>query len=54
MLFVFSKVLAIDEDAEEVAFSMHLPKGKYDVEAILKDKEGRIHPAYFVYLEKVN
>ena len=50
----FSKVLAIDEEAEEVEFSMHLHPGKYDMEAILKDKEGSIHPAYFVYLEKVN
>jgi arylsulfatase A-like enzyme len=49
----FSEVSAIEEDAEEVTFSMHLPEGKFDMEAILKDKEGRIHPAYFVYLEKV-
>jgi hypothetical protein len=50
----FSKVSAIEEDAEEVTFSMYLPQGKYDMEAILTDKEGVIHPAYFAYIEKVN
>jgi hypothetical protein len=33
---------------------LHLPLGKFDMEAILKDREGRGHPAYFVYIEKVN
>ena len=50
----FSKELAIEEEAEEVEFYMYLPEGKYDMEAILKDREGGVHPAYFVYLEKVN
>ena len=50
----FSLSSAIEENAEELEFSMHLPKGKYDMEAILKDREGRLHPAYFVYIEKVN
>jgi arylsulfatase A-like enzyme len=44
----------IEEDAEEVTFSMHLSAGKYDMEAVLKDQQGGIHPAYFVYIEKAN
>ena len=50
----FRKESVFEEDAEEVDFSMHLSKGKYDMEAILKDKVGRKYPAYFVYIEKVN
>jgi arylsulfatase A-like enzyme len=43
----------IETAAEEVTFSMHLPAGKYDMEAILKDQQGGIHPAYFVYIERI-
>jgi hypothetical protein len=43
----------IETDAGEVTFSMHLPAGKYDMEAILKDQHGGIHPAYFVYIERI-
>lgn len=50
----FNEAIMLDEDSHEQTFSMHLPEGKYDMEAILKDKEGRNHPAYFVYIEKVN
>ena len=49
-----SQSSGIAETDEEVSFSLFLSAGKYDMEAILKDKEGRIYPAYFVYIEKIN
>jgi len=50
----FSLTSAIKEDAEELEFSVYLTEGEYDMEAVLKDRQGGIHPAYFVYIEKVN
>lgn len=49
-----SKKSAIGEKTEEVKFSMYLPEGKYDMEAVLQDRDGGMHPAYFVYIEKTN
>jgi len=48
-----SQSAGIETAAEEVTFSMHLQAGKYDMEAILKDQHGGIHPAYFVYIERI-
>jgi arylsulfatase A-like enzyme len=50
----FIQTEAIEALAEELSFAMHLKKGKYDMGAILKDQAGLLHPAYFVYIEKVN
>jgi arylsulfatase A-like enzyme len=38
---------------EEVTFKGKIPAGKYDMEAQLIDKEGRVHPAYYIYIEKL-
>lgn len=43
----------IEEGQAEVTFSGNVPAGKYDMEAQLIDKEGRVHPAYYVYIEKL-
>jgi hypothetical protein len=32
---------------------MKLPAGKFDMEARLLDREGRVCPSYFVYIEKL-
>jgi len=48
-----SQSSGIKVDAVEAVFSLHLPSGKYDMEATLKDRQGRMHPAYFVYIEKL-
>ena len=39
---------------EEVTFTGKVPAGKYDMEAQLIDKDGRVYPAYYIYIEKVN
>jgi len=49
----FSKRQKIEEGVEEVSFEMSLPGGKFDMEAQLIDKQGRIYPSYFVYIEKL-
>jgi hypothetical protein len=48
----FSKTVAIEEGADEVRFEMKLTAGKYNMEARLLDAEKKVHPAYFVYIEK--
>lgn len=43
----------IAADTEEVTFKCRIPKGKFDFQAELLDKAGHIHPAYYVYIEKL-
>lgn len=43
----------IEEGQAEVTFTGNVPAGKYDMEAQLIDKEGMVHPAYYVYIEKL-
>lgn len=38
---------------EEVTFSGNIPAGKYDMEAQLIDQDGRVYPAYYIYIEKL-
>ncbi|WP_158973983.1 arylsulfatase [Cellulophaga sp. L1A9] len=45
--------LKIEPGQVEVTFKGKIPAGKYDMEAQLIDKEGRVHPAYYVYIEKL-
>ena len=47
------KELKIEPKQEEVTFIEKIPAGKYDMEAQLVDKDGRVHPAYYVYIEKL-
>lgn len=49
-----SKTLEIKAGQDEVTFTGNIPAGKYDMEAQLIDELGRIHPAYYVYVEKIN
>ncbi|MGJ8762322.1 MAG: arylsulfatase [Polaribacter sp.] len=37
----------------EVKFTGNIPAGKYDMEAQLIDKDGKVYPAYYVYIEKI-
>ncbi|WPJ96233.1 arylsulfatase [Coraliomargarita algicola] len=43
----------IAQDQAEVTFKATIPAGRYDMEAQLIDSEKRIHPAYYVYIEKL-
>ncbi len=43
----------IEAGQSEVNFIATIPAGKYDMEAQLIDKDGRVHPAYYVYIEKL-
>ena len=38
---------------EEITFAIKMSEGKYDLEAWLIDTQGRIHPAYYLYIEKI-
>lgn len=49
----FIKTDKIKEGQEEVVFNMKLPEGKFDMEARLIDAEGRVYPAYYLYIEKL-
>lgn len=48
-----TKKVDIKEGQEEVTFKLNIPAGKYDMEAQLIDEMNRIHPAYYVYIEKL-
>ncbi|GAA3650070.1 arylsulfatase [Flavivirga jejuensis] len=48
-----SKTFKIKEGQDEVTFKGNIPAGKYDMEAQLIDELDRVHPAYYVYIEKV-
>lgn len=54
-LFVanLDKSLKIEKGQQEVTFKGKIPAGKYDMEAQLIDKSNRVHPAYYVYIEKL-
>ena len=43
----------IESGQKEVSFTTKVSAGKYDMEAQLIDKDGRVHPAYYVYIEKL-
>jgi len=48
----FSDTAEIVEGQKEVSFTAKISAGKFDMEAQLIDKDGRVHPAYYVYVEK--
>lgn len=43
----------IEAGQKEVQFTRYISAGKYDMEARLIDKDNRIYPAYYVYIEKL-
>lgn len=47
------KSSAVEPGQKEVSFNTKIPAGKYDMEAQLIDKDGRVYPAYYVYIEKL-
>jgi len=47
------KTINIEEGQAEVTFTGKISAGKYDMEAQLIDKDKRVHPAYYVYIEKL-
>ncbi|MGQ1788079.1 arylsulfatase [Saccharicrinis sp. GN24d3] len=48
-----NKNIRIQPGQEEVTFNGNIPAGKYDMEAQLIDKDGKVHPAYYLYIEKL-
>ena len=49
----FSDTQEITADSEEVTFTMDLPEGRFDMEALLLDEQGVTYPSYYVYIEKI-
>lgn len=47
------KTVSIEDGQKEVSFTARISAGKYDMEAQLIDKDKRVHPAYYVYIEKL-
>jgi len=47
------KTTKIEGDEQEISFTVDVSAGKYDVEAQLIDKLGRVFPAYYFYIEKL-
>ena len=47
------KTAKIEAGQKEVSFTSKISAGKYDMEAQLIDKDGRVYPAYYVYIEKL-
>jgi arylsulfatase A-like enzyme len=48
------KTSKIEAGQKEVRFTKYISAGKFDMEAQLIDKDNRVYPAYYVYIEKVN
>ncbi len=48
-----SRKAEIDAESKEITFKCNVPAGKYDLFAELIDSKGIIHPAYYVYIEKL-
>ncbi|RLD50370.1 MAG: arylsulfatase [Bacteroidetes bacterium] len=46
------KKAPIKEGQDEVTFKVNVSAGKYDMEAQLIDTHNRVHPAYYIYIEK--
>ena len=49
-----SETKPLTNHEEEVDFEGYIPAGKYDMTAVLEDDQGRVYPAYYVYIEKIN
>lgn len=49
-----SETKPITNDEGEVNFETYIPAGKYDMVATLSDKEHRVYPAYYVYIERID
>ena len=47
------KTATIKPGEKEVNFTAKISAGKYDMEAQLIDKDGRVYPSYYVYIEKL-
>lgn len=49
----FAKEAKIEAAQEEITFTGKISAGKYDMEAQLIDEMNHVHPAYYVYIEKL-
>ena len=47
------ETVEIKPGQDEVTIKAWIPAGKYDMEAQLIDKDNRIHPPYYIYIEKL-
>jgi arylsulfatase A-like enzyme len=47
------KTTKIEGDEDEISYTLDMAAGKYDLQAELIDKLGRVHPAYYLYIEKL-
>ena len=47
------KLESIKDGDEEINFTIKMPPGKFDFEAQLIDVNNVVHPAYYVYIEKL-
>jgi len=45
--------IKIEKGQKEASFTAQIAAGKYNMEAQLIDKDNRVHPAYYVYIEKM-
>lgn len=43
----------IGKDDKEITFKCTIPEGKFEFQAELLDSKGYVHPAYYVYIEKL-
>ncbi len=50
----FKGKASISDQMKEVTFNIHLPEGRFDMQANLIDQTGCVYPSYFVYIEKHN
>ncbi|WP_282123116.1 arylsulfatase [Algibacter mikhailovii] len=48
-----SETKKIKENQDEVTFTGFIPAGKYDMEAQLIDEQNKVHPAYYLYVERL-
>ncbi|MDW7692183.1 arylsulfatase [Flammeovirgaceae bacterium SG7u.111] len=49
----YKKTTKIEGSEDEISYTLDMAAGKYDLEAQLIDKLGRLHPAYYLYIEKL-
>ncbi|MFI3258965.1 MAG: arylsulfatase [Rikenellaceae bacterium] len=49
----YTKSQKITESDKEITFECEISAGKYDLNTELIDSVGRVHPAYYIYIEKL-
>ncbi len=49
----YQETLPIESQSAEITYIVDMAAGRYDLEAWLLDVHGRIHPAYYLYIERL-